>query len=517
MNSPPPRIVVVDDNEAALFAKVQVLRRAGYDVVQAGTGASALAAVESHGPDVVLLDINLPDMTGYEVCRRVKSIGATPPVQVLQVSSTAVGDADRVRGLSGGADAYLTEPVNPPVLLATIEALLRVRRAEQAAARALEGEQAARADAERANQLKDNFLATLSHELRTPLNAMVGWIWQIRHAPNDPAVLTRALSGLERSTQIQIRLINDLLDFSRIGRGKIELERTPVDLSALVEHSVDSLHESAAIKGLTLDVRTTPAWVLGDIARLQQIVINLIGNAIQFTPAGGSISVTLEADARHAVVRVKDTGEGIDEEFLPHVFDQFRQGEMGFRRRHGGLGLGLAIVRQLVAMHGGMVTAASEGPGKGAEFTVTLPAHAAPQVKPAETPAVQPVLEGERVLVVDDEADTREWLKVVLETAGAVVTTAGSVRQALALLGRGDTDVLVSDIGMPGQDGLDLIVAARQSGVTIPAVALTAFSLAQEQERILGGGYDLHVAKPIEPAQFVQRVAALLKSRASTS
>jgi two-component system, sensor histidine kinase len=517
MNRPPPRIVVVDDNESALFAKVQVLRRAGYDVLQASTGAAALAAVETHGPDVVLLDINLPDMTGFEVCRRVKSIGVTPPVQVLQMSSTAVADSDRVRGLSGGADAYLTEPVNPPVLLATIEALLRVRRAEQAAARALEGEQAARADAERANQLKDNFLATLSHELRTPLNAMVGWIWQIRHAPDDVAVLTRALSGLERSTQIQIRLINDLLDFSRIGHGKIELERTPVDLSALLENSVESLREGASVKELTLEVRTVPAWVLGDVARLQQILLNLVGNAIQFTPAGGSITVTLEVDGRHAVIRVKDTGEGIAQEFLPHVFDQFRQAEMGFRRRHGGLGLGLAIVRQLVALHGGTVAAASEGAGKGAEFTVRLPAQPEPRVKPVTTSTVERLLEGERVLVVDDEAETREWLRIVLESAGAIVTTAGSVPQALALLANGGTDLLVSDIGMPGQDGLDLIAAARQSGATIPAVALTAFSIAQEKERILGGGYDLHVAKPIEPAQFVQRLAALLKSRASAS
>jgi signal transduction histidine kinase len=509
------RIIVVDDNESAQFAKVQVLRRAGYQVTHVGTGAGALAAVAAEPADVVLLDINLPDMSGFEVCRRIKSNGTTPPVQVLQMSSTAVTDSDRVRGLSGGADAYLTEPVNPSVLLATLEALLRVRRAEQAATTALEGEQAARADAERANQLKDNFLATLSHELRTPLNAMVGWIWQIRHSPKDEAVLARALSGLERSTQIQIRLINDLLDFSRIGRGKLELERAPVDLAALLSSSVESLHETAAAKGLTLEVRTTPAWVLGDVARLQQIVVNLLSNAVQFTPPGGAIAVSLETDGKHAVIRVKDTGEGIDAEFLPHVFDQFRQAEMSFRRRHGGLGLGLAIVRQLVTLHGGTVGAASAGTGQGAEFTVTLPAQPKPQIQPPSPATVEPVLDGERVLVVDDEADTREWLRIVLETAGAVVRTAGSVPQALALLADGGTDLLVSDIGMPGQDGLDLIVQARQRGVTIPAIALTAFSIGHEKERILGGGYDLHVAKPIEPARFVQRVSALLKSRAS--
>ena len=344
---------------------------------------------------------------------------------------------------------------------------------------------------------------------------MVGWIWQIRHAPADATILTRALSGLERSTQIQIRLINDLLDFSRIGRGKIELERAPVDLAALLESSVESLHESASVKGLTLDTRTMPAWVLGDVARLQQIVVNLLTNAIQFTPAGGSITVSLQSDAQNAVIRVKDTGEGIEPEFLPHVFDQFRQAEMGFHRRHGGLGLGLAIVRQLVALHGGTVAAASAGVGQGAEFSVTLPAQPAPRTQPAVPATVEPVLDGERVLVVDDEADTREWLKIVLETAGAVVRTAGSVPQALALLADGGTDLLVSDIGMPGQDGLDLIVQVRERGVTIPAIALTAFSIAHEKERILGGGYDLHVAKPIEPARFVQRVSALLKSRAS--
>ena len=508
-----PLVLVVDDHDAGRFAKAQVLARAGFEIAEASTGREALRVVAERHPDVVLLDINLPDMNGLEVCRKLKRLEApSPPVQVLHMSSTSITDADRVRGLEGGADAYLTEPVNPDIVVATVDALLRVRRAETALIEAAGRERAAREDAERANHFKDEFLATLSHELRTPLNAMVGWIWQLRHNPGDEAIKHRALEGLERSTSIQVRLINDLLDVSRIDRGKLELELSRVDLSTVVRSAVDAADAAARAKQVTFEVKTVPVHVLGDSARLQQIVMNLLANAVQFSESGGTVEVSLELTTTDACVRVRDQGHGIERSLLPYIFDPFRQGEGGFARRHGGLGLGLAIVRQLVSLHKGTVTAESEGRHQGTTFTVRLPRDftVAPVSGRADTDTGR-LPGGTRVLVVDDDDDSRLWLTSIVEAAGGQADTASSAASAIDKLTRGTFTAIVSDIGMPDLDGIELVRELRRRGIRMPAVAVTAFASPAERARILASGYDLYFSKPLEPAVFIAGLTELVE------
>jgi signal transduction histidine kinase len=370
----PAKILVVDDEDAGRFVKTQTLRRAGFHVLEAATGSDALALAASERPDLVVLDVNLPDISGLEVARRLRVAESAPPVpQILQISNTAVTAADRVRGLEHGADVYLTEPVESGVLVATVNALLRVRQAETALAAALDGERKARQIAEHASRLKDEFIATLSHELRTPLNALMGWIWQLRHTSLTEEARQRALDSLERNARMQAQLINDLLDVSRASKGKLQLEMRLVNLQDVVTDALEFVREAVERQQLQLEHRLTPVWVAGDLARLQQIVTNLVTNAVQFTPRNGRISVTLAEDGNDAVLSVQDTGAGIEAAFLPHVFDQFRQGEGGLSRKHGGLGLGLSVVKQLIELHDGSVSVTSPGPAHGTTFTVRLP------------------------------------------------------------------------------------------------------------------------------------------------
>ena len=514
MAASPPLVLVVDDHEPGRFAKVQFVRRAGYRVLETATGGEAVRLGRAERPDVVLLDVNLPDINGIEVCRQLKQDGGTPPAQILQLSSTAISDADRIRGLEGGADAYLTEPVSPEIVLATIEALLRVRRAEMALADAARREREAREEAERANRFKDEFLATLSHELRTPLNAMVGWIWHLRHAPHDEAGRDRALDGLERSTALQARLINDLFDVSRINRGKLDLDLTRVDLERVVTSAVEAAEPAALVRGVRLEISTLPAFLLGDAARLHQIVMNLLTNAIQFSAEGSVIHVTLAAEGSETVLRVRDEGQGIEPALLPHVFDAFRQGETGSTRRHGGLGLGLAIVHQLVGLHGGTVQAHSDGRGQGATFTVRLPASLSPDTAAGGAQGrTGRELSNRQVLIVDDDEDSLFWLGSLVTSAGATARTVSTMRDAIEVLAADRCDLLLSDIGMPDHDGLELVREVRRRGWTMPAVAVTAFASPDERSRILAAGYDVYVTKPINPDTFVTTLAAILRRR----
>jgi two-component system, sensor histidine kinase len=368
-----PLVLVVDDNDASRFAKTQIVRRAGFDFVEAATGSRALELIRSRPVDIVLLDINLPDMSGIEVCSRIKGDEVLAMVPVLQVSATAVADADRVRGLEGGADAYLIEPAGPEVLTATLNALMRARRAELGLKAALERERDARDAAESANGFKDEFLAKLSHELRTPLNAMVGWIAQLRAGTLDEPGRDRALQALERSARAQWRLVNELLDSASIAKGKLQLETGRVDLEAIAAASIESVRDEASRRNVELIPQTRSVVVIGDGPRLQQVVTNLLNNAIRFTPSGGRVVLTVDASKTDAVIRVQDTGAGIDPELLPHVFEQFRQGDASKRHGHSGLGLGLAIAEQLIQMHGGSILAESGGLDCGAIFTVHLP------------------------------------------------------------------------------------------------------------------------------------------------
>jgi signal transduction histidine kinase/ActR/RegA family two-component response regulator len=391
--------------------------------------------------------------------------------------------------------------------------------------RALAREKAAREEAEQANHLKDEFLATVSHELRTPLTAILGWSNMLLTGRLNDQARDRALETIHRNAQSQNQLISDLLDVSRIISGKLRLDLRTVDLTKVIEAAVEATRPAAEGKGVQLSTSLDPhaGPVNGDADRLQQVVWNLLTNAIKFTPEGGQILVKSEVVDTRVEVTVRDTGMGIDPDFLPHIFDRFRQANPGTDRMHGGMGLGLSIVRQLVELHGGTVRAESGGEGTGATFVVSLPFVAAEEMRPAERrpapPASRleiecpPALRGLRVLVVDDEADTRDMLRAVLEHCDAEVITAGSASEALEAVARLRPDVLISDVGMPEDDGYSLIAKVRalpsERGGQTPAAALTAYVRAEDRVKVLRSGFQLHVPKPVEPAELVAVVAHL--------
>ncbi|MCA1643726.1 MAG: response regulator [Acidobacteria bacterium] len=390
------------------------------------------------------------------------------------------------------------------------------KQAEEERARMLVREQAARADAELANRTKDEFLATLSHELRTPLTAILGWSRLLRTSKFEGEQLARALETIERNARSQSQLIDDLLDVSRIITGKLRIDAQPIELVPIVEAAIDSIRPAAEAKSIRFEVALDPAAgrVSGDADRMQQVVWNLFSNAVKFTPEGGRVAVRLERTGSHTRISVADTGAGIDAKFLPYIFDRFRQADGSTTRKHGGLGLGLAIVRHLVELHGGEVSVRSEGAERGSTFQVVLPlleggangssstsSDAAPT--PAEVEgtaaAVASPLGGLCVLVVDDEADTRDWIAAVLRRNGAAVRSCASAAEALRLLEAWEPDALVSDIGMPREDGYSLIKKVRKSGAgsRVPAVALTAYASGEDRERALAAGFQEHLVKPV--------------------
>jgi len=399
------------------------------------------------------------------------------------------------------------------------------KRSEQARIDLLAQEREARAEAQAANRMKDEFLATVSHELRTPLTAILGWARIIRGGRLDPARFMRGLDVIERNGRAQAAIIDDILDVSRIITGKLRLELDAIDLLAVVQAAIDTVRPAADAKNIRLHwTSELPSQrYSGDPDRLQQIVWNLLSNAIKFTPKDGHVEIITNQINSHIEVSVVDSGQGIDPTFLPHVFDRFRQADGTSTRRHGGLGLGLAIVRHLVELHGGTVEVDSPGEGLGATFTVRLPVRAV-QVAPREPPEAIPslpeaagvqnqALAGLTVLVVDDEPDARELITTVLEQAGARTVTAGGAESALELLARERPDVLLSDIGMSGADGYDLMRQVRalspEQGGRIPAAALTAYSRAEDARQAIDSGFQRHVAKPVEPEALVAQVAAL--------
>jgi len=772
-------ILHVDDNEANRYATNRMLRHAGFNVIEAATGEAGLQSVAQAKPDLVILDVKLPDIDGFEVCRQIKTNPATTIIPVLHLSASFVESRDKAQGLDGGADAYLAQPVEPIELIATVKSLLRIRRAEEfalALAREwqstfdamndgvcllnqegrlvrcnkamtkllskplselvgclhqelmattlgcvdatsfirvqenhqreswevhsgsrwfsvtvdpvfdeegafigavsiladitdrtqaekalrvseerfrlllenvtdyaiffmdIEGrvirwslgaerilgyqeaeilgqpgsiiftpedlqqgadqqelekaitegraederwhvrkdgtqfwasgittplpdetgqlrgfckimrdfterkqaedernqllarEQEARAAAEAANRLKDEFLATLSHELRSPLNAMLGWTRLLNTRKFDEATTTRAMQTIERSAKSQAQLVEDLLDVSRIIQGKLRLNVRPVELVSVIEAAIETVRPAAQAKEISLQSVLDPSAgpVAGDVDRLQQVVWNLLSNAIKFTPKQGCTQVRLERVNSHVEIIITDTGKGIDSEFVPYVFERFRQADSSSTRVYSGLGLGLAIVRQLVELHGGTVRADSEGEGKGATFTVKLPLipirverHPGERVHPTVDLGVPfdnpPALNGVRVLLVDDEADSREFLVAALEECQAKVFGVASASEALEAVSQFKPDVLVSDIGMPLEDGYSLIRKVRQlsaeQGGEIPAIALTAYARAEDRMKAIAAGFQMHISKPVEPAELVTVVASLARHK----
>jgi signal transduction histidine kinase/CheY-like chemotaxis protein len=398
-----------------------------------------------------------------------------------------------------------------------------LKRSEEEREKILLREQAARSEAEAANGIKDQFLATLSHELRTPLTAIIGWAGLLRANDFDADLRAQALETVERNARTQAQLIDDLLDVSRIVSGKLLLDVKEVELDKIVTSAINVVQPAADAKAIRITYDCEPGrnFITGDAARLQQIAWNLLSNAVKFTPEGGSVGICLERIGSHIKLSVSDTGKGIATDFLPHVFDRFRQADSTTTRNYGGLGLGLAIVRHLVELHGGTVNAESPGEGRGATFSATFPLLAvSTEAQSVEATGVdgravngRSELEGLRVLVVDDEPDTRQVISAVIAKSGAEVKTCASVPEALETLKLWKPDILMSDIGMPDEDGYSLIQKVRSlsaaSGGLIPAAALTAYARDEDRERALAAGFQMHVAKPIGARELIDTVAGL--------
>ena len=674
MFEPSETILHIDDNEANRYIVRRILQNAGFAVVEAATGFAGLEAIAIHQPALVILDVRLPDLNGFEVCRQIKSNPQTRFIPVLHLSASFVKSQDKAEGLDSGADGYLAQPVEPIELLATVRSLFRIRQAEelalisarewqttfdaindsvclldpqgailrcnQATARLfdkpaaeilgqihyelmhatlgvgdgtcfhrakathqrqmLELQSQARwfaktmdpvlnefgtftgavltlvditnrkqIEAERkqaeltlqernqrldalyettreqadqlrqANRIKDEFLAVLSYELRSPLNPILGWARILQTKQQDAAKTQYALETIERNARLQAQLIEDLLDVSRILQGKLNLNMVPVSLSFTIKSALETVQPAAEAKSIQIETIFEPnvGQVLGDSGRLQQVVWNLISNAVKFTPQGGHVQVRLDqTEAAEAVeaeqaaspqrpvtyaqITVCDTGQGITASFLPYVFDYFRQADSTTTRSFGGLGLGLAIVSHLVALHGGTVQADSLGEGQGSTFIVKLPVIAASNPHPARSSArdrSELQFNGLRVLFVDDERDSRELGTFLLEQQGANVTQVGSANEALSQLQQAKFDLLISDIGMPDMDGYALLRHIKEQlpeqSKDMLAIAITAYAGEKNKQQALAAGFQQHITKPIEPEALLQTIWTLVQEK----
>ena len=589
------QVLIAEDSATQRELLHAMLENAGYRVRSARDGVEALKLAGEMRPDLVVTDIVMPNKNGYELCRELKAQPALRGVPVILLTGLAdPGDiiaglqcgADGFIGkpftedymlgrlreilenralparetpdgavrVKSGAEIFTVNASRAQILdllLSVYHAALRRNHDLQAAERELlklnrelerkfkdreqllERERAAREEAERATRLKEEFLATVSHELRTPLSAIAGWVQFLRQGQPSPEEVQEALEVIDRNAWAQTQIVDDLLDMSRIVSGKMRLEVGDADLAAVVRAGVETVQTAATAKGVHLDLRLGPGVspIRGDSSRLQQVVWNLVNNAVKFTPAGGRVTVSLHASAAATEIRVEDTGAGIEPEFLPLVFNRFSQSDASIRRKHGGLGLGLAIVKHLVELHGGTVRAESEGSGRGARFVVQLPLQP-PAIDSAERPEAAPArpappttpaamsahrLDQMRFLIVDDDSDARVLMERLLRERGAEVRTAGSAKEAEVALAGERFHVLVSDIGMPGEDGFDLISRVRahenEELRDLPALALTAFARAQDKAKALAAGFDAYLSKPVDTAALIQQLADLARQR----
>ncbi|MDP9034487.1 MAG: response regulator [Myxococcota bacterium] len=667
-----PSILIVDDNAANLLAFEAILTPLGHRTVKARSAEDALRQLLQRDFALILLDVQMPEMNGFELAALLKSHSRLAHVPIIFVTALNRDDAHVFKGYSHGAVDYLLKPFDPEMLRVKVNVFIELHRrqetirrqtallhqhelrelerrkdqrfhqlteamplpmwsvtatgevsvsnrawseysglrteqtgsfidarfvhprdieaararwqegtraaepfdaewrllrdrdnayrwhllravpqqsgldshgqwivtatdihaqrtAEEERSRLFEQEQRAREAAEATNRMKDEFLANVSHELRTPLNAILGWARMLRMGMLGPGRLPDAIATIERSAQAQARLVDDMLDVSRIVNGKLRLQLGPVDLAKVVLDAVETVRPMAETKGVALayEKELADPSMVGDASRLQQVVWNLISNAVKFTPKGGRVEVRLTGEAGTACITVKDTGIGMSPELLPHVFERFRQGDGTTTRPHDGLGLGLAIVRHLIELHKGHVRAESAGPGEGSTFTVTLPvgleARDDDDMSVFEGAAGQPVvtasvppLEGLTVLYVDDQPDARELVEAVLSHYGARVVTVSSAEEAFSIVRTSCPHVLVSDIGLPDTDGYALIrrVRALESKEgNIPAIALTAYARPEDRLRAKDEGFQMHLAKPVEPLELVALVKSLVAPR----
>jgi len=554
-------ILVVDDRDENLMAVEAVLSDPGYRLVRARSGREALKEVLDQDFALILLDVVMPGVDGYETATLIRERPRSRQTPIIFLTANDWGAQHVFRGYNVGAVDYLVKPVPADVLRSKVAVFvelfnrqekLRVAqeeleqriaertrelaeanvalsaeidersKIERERVQLLRREQAARLEAERANRLKDEFLATLSHELRTPLNAIMGWAHVLGQTSHDPETVLRASTVIRQNASAQSQLIDDILDVSRIVGGKLVLDTTLVELHRVVDDAIDSLLPAASAKSIQVNRHLDrDVNVIGDRDRLQQVVWNLVSNALKFTPKSGNVDVSLRDIDGDAEVSVSDTGIGISAEFLPYVFDRFRQADSSMSRRHSGLGLGMAIVRHLVELHGGTVSVTSGGENQGTTFTLRLARHtgAAPQAPAKSVRSAPPYagdvqleqLTGIRILVVEDDTDSRTVLAVLLQRLGALVEAVASAREAVERIQEHRPDVLVSDIGMPDEDGYSLIRRVRQIDRErkLPAIALTAYARQQDEEMALASGYDKHLAKPVTPGDLVTAIRAI--------
>jgi signal transduction histidine kinase len=518
-------ILLVDDDEVDRLAVARALRSAGVEATleEADSVSAAATALHERAFDCVLADYQLSPGDGLDVLERVRQAGLQTPVVILTGHGS---EQTAVELMKAGATDYLPKSkLSGERLAQSLRYATERRKLEQERDQLQVREREAREEAERANAMKDHFLAMLSHELRQPLNAILGWATMIREAGVDRERVQRGLAVIERNAQVQVQLINDLLDVSRIVAGKMELQFGPVDPVKVCRAAIDALRTQLNEKQIALDERLDETGPIhADAARLQQIVWNLLSNAIKFSPVGGVLELAVHRlDATLEIV-VADQGCGIDKEFLPHVFDRFSQGKPKNAPPQSGLGLGLSIVRHLVEAHCGTVRAESDGANQGARFTVQLPVDSVR--RPVQPPSVHvrsaPVqrIDGVKVVFVDDNADARELVEMMLTERGAEVVACASKDAALAALERDRPHVLISDIEMPDGDGYDLIRALRLRDedpiAPIPAIAVTGMTRVEDRIRILTAGFEAHVPKPIDPSELVTTIAVVTRRQPRT-
>jgi signal transduction histidine kinase len=484
----------------------------------------------NHRFDCAITDYRLGWGDGLAVLKRLKE--KHPELPVIMFTNTGSEEICATGMKSGLSDYIVKRREEFPKLPAAVHTALALAAAHRELqqhqahiADLLERERAARTEAVRANHLKDEFLATVSHELRTPLSAILGWAHMLQLGHFSREKEQEAYAVIERNARAQAKLIDDILDLSRIVSGTLRIDLSPLDILTTLRAALDAIQLEATAKSITITTQLDPAPppIRGDAARIQQVVLNLLNNAIKFTPEAGTVHLTLERARSHLQIAVRDSGIGIEPAFLAHIFDRFRQIDIGPTRRHGGLGIGLSVVKSLVEMHGGSVQAFSDGPGKGAKFVVSLPIAVMREQSIAELEEHR-MREHQRfdslkqvaVIAVDDDPDTLTIMRHVLEMHGADVSTASSAKAAMALMRERKYDVLLSDIGMPDEDGFSLITKVRSSaGINwdIPASSVTAFARSQDREKALLSGFDAHLVKPIEPGELVAVVISLLKRR----
>ena len=477
-------ILNVDDTESNRYVKTRILRRAGFEVIEAVTGAEALELVAQRHPDLVLLDVKLPDANGREICARIRADPVTASTAILQTSALHVDMRDRVASLDAGADGYLVEPMEPEELVANVRALLRLRHAEQERTRALEALQ----DADRR---KDEFLAMLAHELRNPLAPIRNAV-EILRLSEDPKVRDRARDLVGRQVEHLARLVDDLLEVSRITRGKVELQRRPVRLASIVRSALDVARPHMEAQAHVLEVVSGipgDPWIDVDAMRMSQVLGNLLHNAAKFTPKGGHIRVStaLAPDALEIVV--EDNGVGIPADVLPVIFELFAQGDRSLDRSQGGLGIGLSLARGLVEMHGGTVSASSAGNAQGSRFTVSLPRSVVVEA-PAPTKAASPTGESRarRVLLVEDNEDAAEAMLLLLSEFGHQVRVVHEGHEALDAAREFAPEVVVLDIGLPGLDGYELARRMRAMPALASALIVAVSGYGQEKDRQRSAG-----------------------------